>query len=200
MSIFNYADYILLNYSGSQSNITPMKIQKLLFYVKAWSIVEGSNLIPETFIHMKYGPLNQDIYNKYKSFGSSQITKPKIEPVNISNIEFVDFILENYMEFNAIELSSMTHNEKPWIETKDCQPIDDNKIKNYYKEQPFAKNFPLDIKNNPFYPLMSDTNHSFVFDMSYQDASEVLTFDNYLEYKELKTSTKKHLDKKFRIK
>lgn len=192
MGIFNYVNYILTKYSDSHPDITPMKLQKLLFYTKAWSLVAGKKLIPEKFIHMKYGPVNQAVYDEYKSFCKDPITKPEGEPesfINPEHIPLVDFILENYVDYHALTLSAMTHVEVPWKNTKNLNVIQDEVILKHYKKYPFAKNFPIDF-NKPYYPVMTDMNHSFILDMNKDDAVNSIIFSSYAEYKEFKESAK----------
>lgn len=119
MSIFSLADYIINKYPGK---ITPMKLQKLLYYIKVWGIVAGYKIISEPFYAWKYGPVNKDIYHAYKKYGSKPIDDfDPFSKVSIENQEFVDFILDSYAPYNAIELSKTTHIEEPWLINKDIQ-------------------------------------------------------------------------------
>lgn len=187
MDIFQLSKYILNQFSEKSPNgITPMKLQKLLFYVKAWTLVAGHPLIAEDFENWKYGPVNRDIYNEYKQYGSGKIKVDKQESLDIISTEkkFIDFIVENYIEFDAFALSEMTHTEEPWKKTTTNEVISNQLIKSYYSQQRFARNFQnsLDIDNNPFYPL---TDYSFEMDMSKKDGEEIAQYSSYKDYKKL---------------
>ncbi len=187
MNISQLSKYIVHQFSKqSPDGITPMKLQKLLFYVKAWTLVAGDQLIIEDFEHWDYGPVNRDIYNTYKGYGRQKIEIDQPENLNITSTEkeIIDFIVENYIEFDAITLSEMTHTEEPWKKTSTNEVISNESIKSYYSKQRFAKNFQnsFDLENNPFYPL---TDYSFEMDMSKKDAEEIAQYSSYKDYKEL---------------
>lgn len=194
MNIINMACYVLAEFSSPTQAITPLKLQKLLYYVKAWSLVAGDPLLPEPFLKWKYGPVNKSVYSEFAICGSSPINKPDNKNIQIKNSELVDFIIENYIEFGALTLSSMTHNEDPWKNTPMDEIIDDELIKDYYSKQPFANNFPINPQNK-FYPVMSDMNHAFIFDMTSDDIEAATVFNSYNEYKELKKKAKQELKK-----
>lgn len=187
MNIFQLSRYIINQFSKQSPNgITPMKLQKLLFYVKAWTLVAGKPLIAEDFEHWDYGPVNRDIYNEYKQYGSQKIAIDQQESLDITSPEkeLIDFVVENYIEFDAFALSEMTHTEEPWKKTSTNEVISNELIKSYYSQQRFAKNFqkPFDIDNNFFYPL---TDYSFEMDMSKKDGEEIAQYSSYKDYKKL---------------
>ncbi len=182
MTIFSLANYIINKYPD---NISPMKLQKLLYYIKVWGIVTGKNILSESFYAWKYGPVNKEIYHTYKQYGSKPIDYDPFSQVSIENQEFVDFILDSYAPYNAIELSKTTHVEEPWIINKDMQgEITEDQILNYYSNQPFASNFPFD-KSKPYYPPKTAIYYSFVFDMNEDDEAANITFSSIQEYTHL---------------
>ena len=128
----------------------------------------------------------------YKSFGSSSIELSNKEAVsnNVENKKLLDLILENYIDFPAHTLSAMTHGESPWKNTPKNEIISNTQIVDYYSSQWFAKNFPLS-DDSLFYPVISDTESSFIFDMNLDDAKETMTFPSYKVYKEMKKEAQK---------
>ncbi|MDR8392086.1 DUF4065 domain-containing protein [Aliifodinibius sp. S!AR15-10] len=181
----NVASYILNKYKGE---ITPMKLQKLLYYIKVWSLVGGQNLFPknDSFHAWKFGPVNKSIYHKYKEYGSKPIPEsPNYEYIQENEKHFIDFILESYMPYNAITLSKTTHSEDPWINKSDSvfDKISDKDIIDYYSKESFAKNFPLGT-NNKYYPPKTNSHYAFVFDMDEDDEAAEITFDSIQDYKE----------------
>jgi uncharacterized phage-associated protein len=185
MDVLTLSKYIVRQFSQkSPDGITPMKLQKLLFYVKAWGLIAGHQLVLADFKHWKYGPVNRDIYNYYKQYGSRAIEPNELDDLNISDDEkeLIDFIVENYISFDAFTLSAMTHTEEPWKKTQQNELISDDLIISYYSDRRFAKNFKpsLDLSNNPFYPL---ENYSFEIDMSEKDAEEITKYSSYESYK-----------------
>ena len=184
MDVIALSEYIVRQFSHqSPDGITPMKLQKLLYYIKVWTLVAGYQFVQGNFEHWDYGPVNRQVYNHYKNYGNSAISLSKLDELNISGVEkeLVDFILENYISFDAFTLSAMTHTEEPWKKTQSNEPISDELIISYYGQQRFAKNFqPFDLSNNLFYPI---ENYSFVIDMTEKDAQEITEYPSYENYK-----------------
>jgi uncharacterized phage-associated protein len=185
MDILALSKYIVHQFAKqSPDDITPMKLQKLLFYVKVWGLIAGYRLVLADFEHWDYGPVNKDIYNHYKQYGKRAIDADESDDfnINLSEKELINFIVENYISFDAFTLSAMTHTEEPWKQTKRNELISDELTISYYSQQRFAKNFKpsFDLSKNPFYPL---ENHSFEIDMSEKDAEEITKYSTYEDYK-----------------
>jgi uncharacterized phage-associated protein len=200
MDILKLSKYIVSKFfRRSQNDITPMKLQKLLFYVKAWSMVAGDELIvDDNFEHWDYGPVNRRIYDYYRQYGSKPIKHEELEvpDLNQSQEVLVNFIIENYIEFDAFTLSAMTHTEEPWKQTRNNEVISNELISSYYSKQRFAKNFKngLDLFNKPFYPLQ---DYSFEIDMSKEDAEEIAEYPSYESYKETLNEVKNDFEKQW---
>ena len=119
-SIHDVADYIILKVKSEDetASLINLKLQKLLYYVQAWSY--GINKKPmfegefEAWIH---GPVNRAIYDR---FSPTNIADCKNKEMKFSDedTEFIDFILENYLKYSGAELERLSHNEKPWLETR----------------------------------------------------------------------------------
>src|SRR5680860_1484667 len=108
-SLKSLASYILHKYKGE---VTPMKLQKLLYYVKVWTLVAGKKIIPsyQGFYAWKYGPVNPGIYHDYKHFKSDNIGETSTHSnLEKDDKELIDFILDSYGCYNAITLSKTTH-------------------------------------------------------------------------------------------
>lgn len=182
MNSLNLAYYILDNFPFA--NITQLKLQKLIYYVKAWSIVAKIDLGNIKFYKWNLGPVNKEVYDNFKLFGKEVIKATKQEFCNVSissNKDFIDFVTLNYIQFDAFTLSAMTHQEDPWTKTVDNQLIDEKLIAEYYSKKDFAKNFPYK-KNNPFYPLKTNLDYSFELDFAKQDKNVKRVFSSFEEY------------------
>ncbi len=182
MKIGKLASYVVYRYSDIEGGITPLKLQKMLFYAKAWGLVSGEYLVDASFQKWKNGPVNPHIYHSYKHYGANQIIAEEFEPIiPKSKKDALDFVLDSYVPYSAIALSSMTHSEAPWVLTDPNQAIDDQLIFDYYSEQSFAKNFPLGY-NSRYYPANSDVFASFTFDMDKSDSASEISFDSIDEF------------------
>lgn len=128
VTIFDVADYFLskLNIDVG-SSITPLKLQKLVYYAQAWSLVWDSKpLFEENMEAWAHGPANLELYNKYKPYGRNSI-----EPVGEINLnmfteeqmETMDVIWDSYGDYDGKYLEKLTHQEDPWILARgDCPP------------------------------------------------------------------------------
>lgn len=197
MKISHLSYYILGNYSSVEGSITPLKLQKLLYYTKAWGLVSGELDVGGQFKAWKNGPVNGYIYHQFKEFGDQPIpAEHKAGPISHTKKKLIDFILESYAPCDAITLSAMTHEEDPWEQTPKNEVISEQAIKEFYSQQSFAKNFPLG-KDKPYYPVYTDFMYSFIFDFQEGDEAKELVFDSFDEYKQLMQQSKEDLTNYF---
>lgn len=198
-SIIDYAHYVIGHPSLQEKGISPLKLQKVLYYIKIWGLVSDTEVFPEQFVKWDHGPVNAEVYQEYRKNGSNPI--PIENDMKSSGVaipkEFTDFIIESYAAFNAFALSALTHRENPWKETFKNQVITDESILNFYSEQPFAKNFPLDFKYQPYFPVSTDLDAAYVFDMDDATAKSTLVYSSFLEYKKQISAEKKNISRAF---
>ena len=128
----NTAERIALYIVNSRKEMTNLMLQKILYYVKAISIViEGVPMIPEPCEAWRLGPVFPTVYEKYKSFGKQEIS------INLSanytsglltseERRITDFVLDTFGIYNAWFLKDLTHCEEPWIEAR--RGLDENDV------------------------------------------------------------------------
>lgn len=116
----NVANYFLKKY-GQDSDITPMKLVKLVYISHGWYLgITGVPLLDENSEAWQFGPVIPSIYHNYKSFGRNPIKMNIFIPDPYEVIldetqEFLDKIWAVYGGFSAIELSQKTHEfGTPW--------------------------------------------------------------------------------------
>ncbi len=197
MKISHLAYYIIEQYASIEGGITPLKLQKLLYYSKVWGLVSGKFSVDAQFKAWKNGPVNGYIYGEYKKHGNEPIpVENEAGPISVKKKKTIDFILESYVPFDAVTLSAMTHEEQPWQETFDNEVISDTLIKQYYSQQSFANNFPLE-EGSLYYPVYSDFMYSFIFDFQEDDVAKEIVFDSFDEYKQMMAQSKQELNNLF---
>ena len=124
ITVFDIANYFL-----SKDNLTPKKLQKLVYYAYAWFIAlnnedvnEVTNVLfdeqPEAWIH---GPVFPSLYDKYKGYNWNEIQK--IDNDSCSNINndlkaFPNDVWIKFGKFSADQLEYMTHQEEPWAKAR----------------------------------------------------------------------------------
>lgn len=112
-SVFDVAKYIL----QKRGEMTAMKLQKLVYYSQAWSLVwDEKPLFPETIRAWANGPVVPDLYYVHKgAFIVSEGSFPG-DPENLTKDEkeTIDAVLGTYANRSAQWLSELTHREAPW--------------------------------------------------------------------------------------
>ncbi len=141
-TIESVALYIL----NSKYEITNMSLQKLLYYVEAFAqVLLNVQIFNNRCEAWMYGPVYPKIYEKYKSFGNSQIT---VDTIDLSEIlsddirKLIDFVLNQFAIYNAVTLKDFSHSEAPWInahvgygEKEHCtEAITHEAIEEYFSE------------------------------------------------------------------
>lgn len=128
--VFDVVDWFL-----SKETMSPKKLQKLLYYAYAWTLVfhnESENdlnnkLFEDDIEAWVHGPVISKVYGKYKKYGYNQITeKPVEKPVFTEEIEdTLNQVWEAYGDLNGNELETITHRELPWREAREgLSPLD----------------------------------------------------------------------------
>jgi uncharacterized phage-associated protein len=119
VSVFDVAEYML----KEQGPMTTMKLQKLVYYCQAWSLVwDEKPLFPEKILAWANGPV---VYELFKPFqGSFKITttcrdNPDTFHGNPGRLkkfqeETVCAVLKYYGDKSSQWLSDLTHMEDPW--------------------------------------------------------------------------------------
>ncbi len=117
-SVDDVAVYIL----RKQGKITAMKLQKLVYYAQAWSLVwDEAILFPERIEAWANGPVVPDLYRQHRGrFEVSAQDFPAGDPSALApeERETVDAVLDFYGPRSAHELSELTHREAPWRHTR----------------------------------------------------------------------------------
>lgn len=131
MRALDVAKYILAKSAEYGDAITNKKLQKLLYYVKAWGIVYfPDGVVDEPFEAWVHGPVCRVVYNHYRSFGYDPITgqfnneTPSQYITNFKKtshkdkVELIDTVYEKYSPLSSMQLELLSHSEKPWIDAR----------------------------------------------------------------------------------
>lgn len=126
------ANFFLEVAEAAGESVTPMKLQKLVYYAHGWHVgFTGKTLIDESVEAWQYGPVIPSLYHEFKKYGSSPI-KSKATDLDTSCFEFVDVkspqeepikkflasVWKSYGKYPGTKLSEMTHAEgSPWAKT-----------------------------------------------------------------------------------
>ncbi len=172
--------------NGRFGVLTNMKLQKLVYYTKVWSLIDGNNIVHESIYRWEHGPVSSDLYRILKKNGKSEI--PTIEGA-WSDLDphaalIADIVMYTYGRLSAFELSDLTHSEDPWSSTLPNNEITSHVITEYYSKHPFAVNFPVG-DDRPFHPLMTQSAYAFTFDMTEDTRNSMGVYASFTEYKHI---------------
>ena len=111
-SVFDVAAYIL----QKQGPMTTWKLQKLVYYSQAWSLVwDDDVLFPEEIEAWANGPVVRELYDVHRGkYRLSCLGNGHADTLTEDQRETVDAVLEFYGDKSPQWLSDLTHMEAPW--------------------------------------------------------------------------------------
>lgn len=140
-NIQDVAKYVLLYSFINGLTITPLKLQKLLYYLQSWYLVYFDHALlfedkPQAWVN---GPVYPTIYKAYKHIGiydqmtpqNTGITCPECSftdelrstserlTFNEDDLNYMSFILQYYGCMGHDKLVFLTHSELPWSEKRE---------------------------------------------------------------------------------
>jgi len=118
VNVYDVAEFILRK-CGS---MTAMKLQKLVYYCQAWSLVwDEKPLFPEKIEAWANGPVVRELFDlhkgKFKVASTYGYGKP--ERLNETQKETIKAVLKYYCERSSQWLSDLTHMEDPWRKARE---------------------------------------------------------------------------------
>lgn len=123
-NVFDVAKYIL----EKKGPMTTMKLQKLVYYSQAWSLVWDEKRIFEEGIEAwASGPVVRELYDEHKGmFQIHTISKGDINNLTSEEKETIDIVIDGYGDKSAQWLSDLTHIESPWGDARSGIPAGQN--------------------------------------------------------------------------
>jgi len=103
--------------------MTAMKLQKLVYYCQAWSLVwDDAPLFDEPIQAWLNGPVVRSLYDKHK--GKFDVAKETFQDGDTSHltlvqIETIEAVLGFYGGASAQWLSDLSHKERPWRQARE---------------------------------------------------------------------------------
>lgn len=119
-NVFDVAAYIL----QQQGAMTTWKLQKLVHYSQAWSIVwDDDALFPEDIKAWANGPMVRELYDAHRRmYRMSCMRKGSPDALNRDQRETLDSVLSFYGDKSPQWLSDLTHMEDPWQSARRVVP------------------------------------------------------------------------------
>lgn len=140
-NILDIARYTGLNLLQKGLSVSPLKLQKILYYEQAWYMVFFNKQhlfedVPEAWVN---GPVYRSVYDKYKGKtaymnsdlnvsaflegepGKEEAIKKLAKSMNLQSneIDFLESVFNTYGTKSQGQLVYLTHAEKPWAEQRE---------------------------------------------------------------------------------
>ena len=122
-NVFDVARYIL----RKQGPMSTAKLQKLVYYSQAWSLVwDEKPLFREKIQAWANGPVIPTLFREHQgrfNVNADCFPQGKVKNLNKDQKETIDSILSVYGKKSAQWLIDLTHLEDPWKNAReDCKP------------------------------------------------------------------------------
>lgn len=122
------ASYILEKLTlNINKEITTWKLQKLVYYSQAWSLVWDEEPLFDAEIQAwSAGPVCPKLYNMHKGrlkiSAADNLVQGDSRNLQDNQIETIDAVIKHYGNKSGRYLSELTHMENPWIEARENLP------------------------------------------------------------------------------
>jgi uncharacterized phage-associated protein len=116
-TVHDVAAYIL----SKQGPMTAMKLQKLLYYSQAWSLVwEDKPLFKARIEAWANGPVIPEVYREHRGAFTLNKQWAKGDPsaLDAKERQTVTAVLKFYGDKTSQWLSNLTHQEAPWVDAR----------------------------------------------------------------------------------
>ena len=128
------ANYFLDIANQRKTQITPLKIQKLVYISHGWhlALTNGQPLVDDEYVEAwQYGPVFPSLYHEFKHYGRNaimdhatdivltendfEVSAPHVRDKDANTQKVLNRIWEVYGNFTGPQLSDMTHaSDTPW--------------------------------------------------------------------------------------
>lgn len=146
----------IINYSNNHDySISNLKLQKLLYLIQAYFLVNTDcPCFREKIEAWDFGPVVPDAYREYKQYGGGNIppitSYLEVDYSDIWNTRRIDYddnvindydkelineVIEEFADYTATDLVTLTHNQAPWKEaykSHENKEIENARIKEYF--------------------------------------------------------------------
>ena len=123
--------------------ISNLKLQKLLYYIQAASLVEtGNPAFSDKITAWRYGPVVESVYYAYRIHINNNIDHPidlsqravQIQEISTGDQLVFKKVINSYEDYDSFAMVRKTHSETPWREVsgRNGNEITIESIKEYY--------------------------------------------------------------------
>lgn len=97
-----------------------MKLQKLVYYCQAWSLVwDEAPMFDNRIEAWANGPVVPDLYAQHKGLFMIETWHGNANDFSECEAETIEAVVDHYAKYTAQQLSDLTHSEAPWREARE---------------------------------------------------------------------------------
>lgn len=139
-SAIEVAKWLIAKAKMENEALTPLKLQKILYYAQGWSLaMRNQPLFSEDILAWKLGPVVREVYNELKDYGAADLRRQDYDATNSvsdpDTIRFLNSIWQSYGRLTPGDLVNRTHLSKPWVATynnPDKEIIYQEELRDYF--------------------------------------------------------------------
>lgn len=145
--------FLYLSGQQVECDITPLKLQKLLYYAEGYSLaLRGERLFREPIMAWRYGPVVRSVYKTYEFAGRCSIPCPAdldVSSFQQDEFDIIKTVMDFYGSFSAQKLVDMTHSEPPYRNTPRDSEISRDDMRGFFSEKIFGA-VPPELEDSGF--------------------------------------------------
>ena len=140
LSPLTVANYFLSVGNRESVPITPLKLQKLVYFAHGWYMgFTGEPLVNEKIQAWEFGPVIPSLYHEFKEFKNNPISRfaGNFRPADLTSPEvtaaksLLDRIWSIYSRYTAAQLSALSHEPNgPWHQMVKQMPDGPARVRN----------------------------------------------------------------------
>ncbi len=134
-----------------QKGVSPLKLQKLLYYAQLCFFVKtGQTLFSDKIQAWIYGPVVYSVWDRFRFMKRSRMIPPsRLQPENLSSVEdHLNDIWSAYGHLYGADLVDLTHTELPWK----------NSRKGLLRDEPSGKEVLINAETTVEFLLATDNS------------------------------------------
>ncbi|GHV29604.1 hypothetical protein FACS1894167_09150 [Synergistales bacterium] len=168
------ANWILAEASAQRITVSPMQLQKILYYLQGYSLgMTSIKLFEDDIEAWTHGPVVPSVYSAYKKYGGKSILPPPnvVIPEEFQNL--VSSVVKEKGTMSAFSLSDATHSDPPYQETARNQVITVDKIETYFSSLFWASD--EEDEYQPYFESVDEEKRYFLENISQRERHAILT-------------------------
>ncbi|HAB65833.1 MAG TPA: hypothetical protein DCE23_00550 [Firmicutes bacterium] len=113
----------------------PLKLQKLLYLAQGFSFAfYDRELFEDNIEAWVHGPVVPIVYHEYSSFKYNPISMNyELNDFSKDDQDVLNYVKDNYAKYDSKFLEEMTHNQEPWLMSRDGLDPDEKSDKTISK-------------------------------------------------------------------